>query len=190
MTWIAPYNQTWTAEKYKQGQKTKFELIDDYLKNPPSRILDIGAGYAGVSQLFQEKYNCEIFLLDGDFDKTSKKRRNKFGKASTMSFYASLKDLRDYYDSRGLKYTQIDANNIDLDENINFDLVYSFLSCGFHYPVGTYADLIKQHTDNKSTTIMDIRRKTFKSQGCEYEIIDVLNYPRIRKYSMAHIKLQ
>ena len=41
-------------------------MLEQYLPRPPKRILDIGCGYAHISDMFQKKYGTELYLLDGD----------------------------------------------------------------------------------------------------------------------------
>lgn len=185
MNWIGRYKESWLNPWYKERQQKDFQIVDNYLKVPPKRILDIGAGYAYVSQLFQEKYGTELYLLDGNFDGNTK-RHNKYGDAESMSFYGQLNDLKNYYDSQNLNYVQVDANNIFIDKNIKFDLICSWMSCGFHYPVDTYKDLIKNHSNEDTTTIMDIRRKTLKTQGKDFEVLNIIF--ENRKFSKVHFK--
>jgi len=183
MSWIGRYKESWSNPWYKDSQHKQFELVDRYLKIPPKRLLDIGAGYAYISQLFQEKYGTELYLLDGDFD-GNLKRHNKYGNSDSMSFYGQLKDLRSHYDSQKLNYVQVDANNIDLTTDIKFDFICSWLSCGFHYPVNTYKDLIKKHSNDDTVTIMDIRRKTLPNQSKDFNVINIIS--ENHKYSKVH----
>jgi len=187
MNWISPYYSVWTEGYYKNNQLKTFEIVDNYLKSKPTTILDIGAGFAYVSQLFQEKYNSDLYLLDGEFDGNVDKRHNKYGSTETMSFYAPLKDLKTHYDSQGMRYVQVDANNVNIDKDVKFDLIYSFLSCGFHYPIGTYINLMLNHSHDNTVIIMDIRRKTNLKQDLNYKIINVLE--DTGKFFKCHIKL-
>jgi SAM-dependent methyltransferase len=185
MNWIGKYKESWTNPWYKDRQHQNFALVDGYLKNPPKRLLDIGAGYAYVSQLFQEKYKTELYLLDGNFD-GNLKRHNKYGDADSMSFYGQLKDLKFHYDLQKLNYVQVDANNIDISIDTKFDFICSWLSCGFHYPVNTYKELIKKHSNENTIIIMDIRRKTLLNQSKDFKIIDIIE--ENHKYSTVHFQ--
>ena len=65
------YPYTWIKPKYQQSAQDCFNEIDSYLGfHPPKRILDIGCGYAYVSEQFQKKYGTELWLLEGDFQTT------------------------------------------------------------------------------------------------------------------------
>jgi len=149
-----------------------FNMIDSYLETPPKRILDIGCGGAYHSQWFQEKYNCELWLLEGDSSTTkNRNRKGSWGKTEDFEFYETFSDLEEEWLSRGIKYNLVDANNINIPKNIKFDLVTSYLSCGFHYPAETYKDLIKKHTDEDSVCIMDFRKKTLNKNNINTKAI-------------------
>ena len=182
--WMSAWNQ----DEYLQNKRNTFNLIDGYLKKPPQRILDIGCGLARESEFFQKKYNTELYLLDGDFSETEDRSRDvKFGNVDTFKFYSKIDDLKKSWDERQMHYTFIDANNISIPREIKFDLVYSILSCGFHYPIDAYTDLIRKHTTKNSTIIMDIRSSTLADISDRIEILDVLT--KNKKYCRAVISL-
>jgi SAM-dependent methyltransferase len=166
----------WNQESYYEEKYKSFELIDSFLSCPPVRILDIGCGLAFESEHFQKKYNCELYLLDGDSNANTKDNRvrdRRYGNADSMQFYTNLDALADSYNSRGMRYYQIDANNIQINDDVIFDLVYSNLSCGFHYPISTYLNLLKKHTDQNSIMIFDMLSRTTEEQvGDLFEIIE------------------
>ena len=184
----------WTKEKYAEGKKHSFDVMDTYLQSvghTPKRILDIGCGRAFESQWLQEKYGCELYLLDGDYeDRPSGASRDaSWGEAASMSFYNPVSKLKEDWDSRGLDYTFVDANNINIDHNIKFDLVYSFLSCGFHYPLSTYSKLIKKHTDADSNIIIDLRgkRSVSEQQKHDYELIREIDRGKKHRRSLINL---
>jgi SAM-dependent methyltransferase len=170
-TWITG---DWSQESYHKAKYRSFELIDSFLTTPPKRILDIGCGLAFESEQFQKKYNCELYLLDGDFDDTvNRERDKKYGNADSMKFYTKLDTLAKSYDDRGMTYQQINANDININDDVIFDLVYSNVSCGFHYPIATYLDLLKKHTDDNSIMIFDVLSRTTEEQlGDLFEVIE------------------
>jgi SAM-dependent methyltransferase len=166
----------WSLDCYVAAKQEVFDQIDQYLKTPPKSILDIGAGYGYIPELFQKKYGTEIFFLEGDSESTNdRQRKGKYGEVNDFRFYLGVNELKEYWNGRDIKYTFVDANNISLDSNIKFDLVTSFLSCGYHYPANTYKDLIINHTDNSSVVIMDIRSKSLKYQSKDFDVISVLS---------------
>ncbi|QNI50230.1 hypothetical protein SynRS9915_00508 [Synechococcus sp. RS9915] len=139
---------------------------------PPATLLDIGCGLAKESELIQKKYGTDLYLIDGDFkdNGSSRNRDIAFGDVDSFSFYSSLTDLRNSFNSRKLRYQLFDANDLNLPP-VKFDLIMSLLSCGFHYPVSAYKDLILAHSHPDSIIIVDLR-KDFIDQQSEYIGID------------------
>ena len=165
---MSKWSRLWRTSKYITAKRKNFEIVDNYLANPPKCILDIGCGFAYESQMFQEKYACDVYLLEGE--RNNNRREIKYGNVDDFKFYSYLYDLKSHWDSQGISYNFLDANNPVVKHNVIFDVVYSFLSCGYHYPAHTYKNLIVNHTDNNSKIIMDIRN----SNKQDIEIIDII----------------
>jgi hypothetical protein len=136
------------------------------------------------AQLFQEKHNTSLYLLEGDFEDTKENRRDvNYGTVESFKFYNKVSDLKEWWDSQKLDYTFVDANNIRLDDSLKFDLIYSSVSCGFHYPASTYKDLISKHSHKNTKIIFDIRKK---SEQHDIKIIKVI--AETKKYVTAEIQ--
>ena len=187
----------WDTEAYQQYKIENFEILDKHLITPPMKILDIGCGLAWESRLFNEKYNSELWLLDGDTrDNESKSLLAMTGKYHTsvddFLFYHPLDNLDIELKKLGTKnYHLIDCNNINIPTDIKFDLITSWVSCGFHYPVSTYRDLILKHSHLGTRIVMDLRVMYKKTGNPEAEegvkIINTFN--RRPKYVMAELEL-
>jgi SAM-dependent methyltransferase len=122
--------------------------------------LDIGCGFAFESEMFQRKYGTALYLLDGEYRPLPKKSRDiGYGSVEDFTFYHPRDTLEESFRIRGLKYSFIDAQDLELASDLKFDLVYSFLSCGFHYPAETYADFIREHTNPDSVVLLDVRKE-------------------------------
>ena len=151
------FNSEWQTDEYKKNKIISFELLDSFLTVPPTNILDIGCGLAFESEMFQSKYNSNLYLLDGDFESSiSASRDRKYGTADSMAFYTKIDSLKNSFNERNLKYNFVDANNIQLPSDLKFDLVYSNVSCGYHYPLSTYFELLDAHVTEDSILIFDI----------------------------------
>jgi SAM-dependent methyltransferase len=156
-------NTEWATEEYQQLKKENFTILDKELSTPPLKILDIGCGLAWESRLFNQKYNSELWLLDGDISNndskpSSAKDINYHETADNFLFYHPLTKLDDELKKLGTKnYHLVDCNNINLPNDLKFDLITSWLSCGFHYPASTYRELILKHSHENTKVVMDIR---------------------------------
>jgi SAM-dependent methyltransferase len=183
------YTHTWNKQRYQDAAQECFELVDSYLDTPPKRILDIGCGFAYVSEQFQKKYGTELYFLEGDFNSTTDRpRKSGWGDVDDMKFYLPLADLKQYWDLRNIKYNFIDANDIRINQGITFDFVCSWLSCGYHYPASTYKNLIGKHTNDESKIIFDFRTKTLhRQQSDEVEVIHNLNNNKGSKGKTCHV---
>jgi len=189
--WI---NEEWFTPEYQQIKKENFEKLDSYLQSPPARILDIGCGLAWESRLFNQKYNSELYLLDGDFDSNPVDKKLMQARYSLdvkdFAFYYKLDFLKEELDKLNTKnYMLVDCNNICIEENIKFDLITSWVSCGFHYPVNTYRDLILKHSHTDTLVVMDLRILTKTTDPVIEENVEVINIINQRqKYATSHIK--
>jgi hypothetical protein len=133
--------------------------------------------------------------LDGDYDDNPQDRelvQARYSEdAGRFAFYYKLDFLRDQLDKLGTKdYRLIDSNNIRLPWNIKFDLITSWVSCGFHYPVNTYRELILKHSKESTHVVMDLRvlPKTQDPVLDEnIELVEIVN--NRRKYVTAEIKI-
>jgi SAM-dependent methyltransferase len=184
--------ELWNDPVYVNGKQEVFSMLEKYLPNPPKRILDIGCGYAHISDMFQKKFGTELYLLDGDISGNTAQanRAAKYGSTEDFMFYVSTDDLKKEWDRKGMRYTFVDAKDVDIADDVEFDLVYSWISCGFHYPVSTYKKFIQKHTTAQSTIIMDFRRKSLNDQMKDFDIVQRLNGDAVQKKYKLHIQFK
>ena len=173
------YQDVWCKPQYIEGKRQLFERMDDYIARPPRRILDIGCGFAKTSELFQKKYGCELYLLESDMSNSPGRRIGKWGTVDSFQWYLPIERLRQAWDSQGMTYTHVDGATLDVPADVKFDVIYSWLSCGFHYPVTTYKKFIQDHASEDAVIIMDFRGNLTAHQqatqlSSEYEVIKVL----------------
>jgi SAM-dependent methyltransferase len=177
--WI---NSRWLRKDYIASSVVKFNILDAYLEHPPKTILDIGCGIAEQSCLFAEKYNnIHITLIDGNADDNidEQNRSINFGSATSMRFYHNLHDIEQYIKKRIKHYTLIDCNNININSDIKFDVIYSWASCGFHYPLDTYRELCMKHSHKNTKLIFDIRTEYCTEQS--FKIVNILDSQEKKK---------
>lgn len=188
---INSYPSIWANPKYIEKQQSLFKIIDESLGFKPKKILDIGCGLAYISELFFKKYNSELWLLEGDKKNNNPniKRSNKWGKTDNFLFYNDKEFLEQNWTNRGMQYRFVDASNLDIPEDIEFDLVYSWLSCGYHYPLSSYSELIKKHINADSVIIMDLRKKTLTPERQETNFEIMREFPKNGKAHKVQLKL-
>ena len=192
-TWLSG---EWSTPEYQAAKKLNFDLLDAELVNPPTSILDIGCGLAWESRMFSDKYGTELWLLDGDTSFNANKPQsareaNYHVDSAEFLFYHPMSWLKEQLDSKETKnYNLIDVNNISIPKDKKFDVITSWLSCGFHYPATTYKDLILQHSHENTRIFLDIRTH-LKNKEIFYndngiEVLKILS--KHRKHISAEIR--
>jgi SAM-dependent methyltransferase len=188
-------NEEWFTDAYQRHKQENFDLLDTYLGTGPKTVLDIGCGLAWESRLFNKKYGTELYLLDGDFDDNAQDDRVQQQARYTIdsknfAFYYKLNFLQNKLDELNTQnYHLLDCNNIDIPEDIKFDVITSWVSCGFHYPVSTYRELILRHSHNNTVIVMDLRilaKQQNPLVDSDFEIVKIIN--QRAKYATAHIR--
>lgn len=185
----------WADPEYLKIKEKNFKILDEYLKVKPKNLLDIGCGLAWESRMFSQKYGTELYLMDGDAsankNKTVAQDVAYNASADNFLFYNTFKNLKKQLSLLGTKnYHLIDCNDISIPKNIKFDLITSWLSCGFHYPISTYASLIRKHAHKETKIIMDLRKIYFKTEKITeegFKIINVINKNKSVKSITAEI---
>lgn len=172
------YFKEWLKIEHIEQKEEYFQILDTYCRPTPTSILDIGCGLAFESRAFNRKYGTELYLLDGDFysNRETNLRRKDFGPKKNMMYYTGLQSLKNFFDSQKVSnYHIVDADHIQIPEDKKFDLICSWLSCGFHYPVDDYRDLIIKHGHINTKIIVDIRKYTLNSALKTIDIIKVIS---------------
>ena len=172
-------HQKWSTawsnnDRFFSGRLEKFHQLDSYLKPPPANMLEIGCGLAVEAELFQKKYDCDLFLLDGDGanNDSQQVRDIDYGDAETMQFYLTRAYLEQQWQRRSMRYQFIDAANPLIPDSISFDFIYSSKSCGFHYPLATYRDLIRRHSHPGTVVIVDLRKPLLELEEGWFQILE------------------
>jgi hypothetical protein len=194
----ALWDRKWSTDLYVAKRRDNFETVDAYLNQSIGKLLDIGCGFAYDSRCFGEKYGTELWLLDGDANtNTIKPDSASYGNWNTdsneLKFYHTFDFLNAKLQQLGTKnYHLVDANNINIPEDIKFDVITSWLSCGHHYPVKTYIDLMKKHSHENTRIILDIRCKGTATNfiGVDgFEVVNIVSNAGGKKRATVEIKL-
>lgn len=119
------------VSEYVAVIEKNYSFIEPHLPASVDSILDIGCGMGGIDVYLRKRYPlARIELLDGDGDESRNgfnKRLGAFNRRSaTEAFlYANRVSISGWHD-------------IDTKERLDFDLVISLASWGYHYPISTY----------------------------------------------------
>ena len=192
------WSRKWTKDRYIAKHRASFEIVDAYLNQPVGRLLDIGCGFAWQSRWFNEKYSTELWLLDGDASANATKSETaSYGNWNTdtdqLKFYHTFDVLNSKLQELGTKnYHLVNANNINIPNDVKFDVITSWLSCGYHYPVKTYIELMKKHSHENTRIILDIRCKGTATNyiGVDgFEVVNVVSNTGGKKRACVEIKL-
>lgn len=146
------------AAEYGTELHRTFDSFSHLLPLIAENVLDIGCGMAGIDVLLGNHFpHADLWLLDKD------------GTSQTINcgFNERADDFAHYHDFIGA-FELLSANGIDLNRvrpvdigsaefpERDFDVVISLLSWGFHYPIDTYAPIVRPG----GVIIADIRKNT------------------------------
>ena len=130
----------------------------------PKTIIDIGCGQAIPDLFLQRDFKPHFTLVD--IEQTTEQYHFW---ADSGSGYASLEDARVLLHDNGAAKTKVKTINPTKDpaamEGLGADMVTSFYSCGFHYPVDDYADLMIQTIRAGGVVCVDLRKRYLKRHG-------------------------
>jgi hypothetical protein len=139
--------------------------VRDYLLRrglAPRQVVDIGCGAAVSDALLRLDFALKATLID--IEETPEQYH--FWNANGAG-YASLQEATAFLRKNGFKAGDITAINPRKTPKalakVSGDLVTSFFSCGFHYPVTEYIDLMRQTMEAGGTVILDLRGRYLAS---------------------------
>lgn len=146
-------------DKYLNNINEQFDKFKKYLPDSCDNLLSIGCGLAVPEIPFYEYYknkNLNYFL----FDKSCVDKKIHFGYQEKASFYNSLDDTKEIYINYGINEQNInliEASNENLLSLPKMDIITSFISWGFHFPLITYLENVIKLMHKESILIIDIR---------------------------------
>ena len=187
-TWM----ELWETEEYNTSKRLQWEAVDQYLNQSIGISCEIGCGQAYDSLWFQQAYGTAVYLIEGVSEKNSKDqlRQSKFGEVDNFVYYHSKPELNEEWDRLELNRTHLTPENCKtLKKAVTFDLIFSFKSCGAHYPMSTYTKFIRKHSNENTRLIFDLRngQDTVNGIGTDYQIVDVIAHSK--KHRTVELKL-
>lgn len=125
---------------------------------PPRRIADIGCGYAFFDLFLARDFGCDIALIDLE----SNENRH-FGFEAQGAAYSSLSVAKSMLVDNGVEAKTISTFNPEHDKVTSLrdlDYAFSFISCGYHYPWGSYRNFFEDCLSPDGRIILDLRSRT------------------------------
>lgn len=163
--------------------QAEFAALERFLgERRIERMVDIGCGHALIDVLFHRRYGCELHLVDIERSDTHRHDYHESG-----SGYASLRAARDLLVANGVPAERVRTTNPDREPlaDRGCDLVLSLLSCGFHYPVRTYAAFAREALKPGGLFLVDLREGTGQEQDLAEagfaQILTVAEAPKRRR---------
>lgn len=158
-----------------------YDMIKSYLPIGSNNILDIGCGLGLIDIALYHHYNqsVNLFLLDKTNTITEDTHIRGFNKEYV--FYNSMDCTRDTLQTNGVDGSNIFSYEVSTEslnkiEETKFDVILSLLSCGWHYSIETYVDLIKNTLSKNGVLILDIRHDTGQLEYAKehFDLVDVV----------------
>ena len=141
---------------YNKMSLSEYSAIAKHLNNPKN-ILELGCGLGRMSIFLNAHLKKPAHFILADVSETSSKI--KYGWNPKESYYNDLELTAKFSELHGLKnFETFNLLERDVSELKNIDLVMSFLSVGFHYPIDQYFKKLLKVTSDDAVMIFGIRR--------------------------------
>jgi hypothetical protein len=149
--------------KYLRECFLDYESIRKFIPKQIYNSLDIGCGLAGIDSFIFREYskanNVHLHLADKD----GETENIQYNYRQTADIYNNLENTVKFLIDQGLPKSALSTTNVvnnKLPQDICFELIFSLLSWGFHYPVITYLDYVHSHLTESGVVILDCRKGT------------------------------
>ena len=131
----------------------------------PKSIADIGSGYALFDLFVARDRDATLLLIDIESNENT-----HFVFAEEASAYNDLSVARAMIEANGVPSDRIVTLNPlqeDLTETGTVDFACSWISCGFHYPLSTYAAFFRDQVAPGGAVSVDINPKHYEAEAAE-----------------------
>lgn len=142
-----------------------YDMIKSSLPTQVDNILDIGCGLGLIDLALYNHYNGNININLLDKTNTISEDTSVRGFNKEYIFYNSMDATTETLTSNGVAESalhtyEVSDESLQAIEGKQYDLIMSFLSCGWHYSIETYVELIKKTLKADGVLILDIRHNT------------------------------
>lgn len=142
-------------EYYLKLSQSEYDAFKEYI-DAPKNILELGCGLGRMSIFLNHQLEQEAKFILADFSLYSE--NIKYGWNPKESYYNNLEYTEKFAKLNNLhNFNLFDLKNDDISRLSNVDLVMSFLSVGFHYPIEQYFLKLLKITSDDAVMIFGIR---------------------------------
>ena len=134
----------------------EFKTFKNYLPNSPENIMDIGCGLGIINIYLNEFFEKKpVFFL---LDKNKVDRKITYGFSSNYESYNDLKETKNILLDNNIDTSCMYLFDVEKQFVITkkMDLVISLKSMGYHYPINTYIELLRNCCTKDTVFIFDI----------------------------------
>lgn len=157
-------------ERHIRDVEREAKTISAYFPEKMESFLDIGCGIGALTIAVAEISDAKAYVIDGDGEIDLKGSNNGAGFHKQYVFYSNRDLIKRNFEDNGWGVTILPS--IAKPE---VDLVFSTLSCGFHYPISTYQALL----DNLrvgARVVFDIRVGLNQNPGSKFQKIGLVEH--------------
>lgn len=182
-----------TPEEIEAGFRRDFETYARYLPVKCDSIVDIGSGIGIqnilLAELCESNYIPPVKILM--IDKTKTEDNIWYGFQKEGAFYNSLSLSKHIVEDNSTAQVRVHEAlpnyHINAD-NESVDLVTSFISWGFHYPIETYLDEVIRVMKPGATLIVDVRKHSGGWDKLEEQFGEGMVIQSFQKYNRIMFK--
>ena len=156
--WLRPWS---VFQRYLDRLRAEWNAIDMYLPATVHAAVDLGCGMGGIDEFVVARYQTvieKVYLVDLD----GIDRSIRYGFGANSGRYGRLDLTVAYLTARGVPLSLLNKINVEVDAlpSRELQLVLSFKSWGFHYPIETYLEYVGEHLSRDGVVITDVRHGT------------------------------
>lgn len=143
--------------------KKDFSMIERFLPEQCSEVLDIGCGLGLVDLYIHHHYNTDINFTLVDANDTIVDTHRIRGFNKNYVFYNSMSYVQQFLVNNGIRKDNLELVNIMTQKFVTekkYDVILSFLACGWHFSIETYMDIFENNLSDNGVLILDIRNGT------------------------------
>ena len=178
--------------------------IEEFVSNKPETILEIGGGIGRASVYFRNRFNWDntkFYMLDGN---SGEKQIAPIDGDGTNDFYNNFDaTIKFCLDNNITNIELMDASNLnwkDQIKDVKFNLIYSFLSIGFHWNIDMYLDHLYEYCNDNTVLLFGMRgtdrgddfalkQEKIVNEHPKYQIVKTIRESELYRTSVLVLKV-